>query len=69
MLRARRSINGMLVRISNRNAKCAETTNTIDYLIKGDQPVFQTCEREKGKVVFQLGTNDPERALTVAKLM
>lgn len=44
--------------------------NTIDYHVAGTKkPVFQTCEKEKGKVVFQLGTCDPKRALEVCKIV
>lgn len=44
--------------------------STVDYLDLTDGTVvFRTCEREKEKVVVQLGTCDPERALKVAKLM
>lgn len=32
-----------------------ELLNTIDYCVDGVlKPVFQTCDKEKGKVVFQL---------------
>ena len=31
--------------------------------------VFRTCELERGKVVFQMGTCDPERALKAAKIL
>ena len=34
-----------------------EITNTIDFMMDGyDKPVFQTSEKERGKVVFQLVT-------------
>jgi tRNA-dihydrouridine synthase 2 len=33
------------------------------------KPIFQTCEKERGKVVFQMGSCDAQRALQVAKLM
>lgn len=43
---------------------------TIDFLDKTDGTiVFRTCNREKEKVVLQMGTCDPDRALTVAKLV
>ena len=34
-----------------------------------DNPVFQTTEREKDKVILQLGTADPARAVKAAKLV
>lgn len=33
------------------------------------QVVFRTCSEEKDKVIFQMGTCCPERALRVAKLV
>lgn len=50
--------------------KFLDVLGTVDYLDLTDGTVvFRTCPREKGKVVVQLGTSDPERALKVAKLM
>ncbi|XP_058811253.1 tRNA-dihydrouridine(20) synthase [NAD(P)+]-like isoform X2 [Topomyia yanbarensis] len=41
---------------------------TVDYVDKTDGCIiFRTCEREKGKVVLQLGTANAERALQVGK--
>ena len=35
--------------------KHLETFNTIDYCVDGiEKPVFQTCDKEKGKVVIQI---------------
>ncbi|XP_068168524.1 tRNA-dihydrouridine(20) synthase [NAD(P)+]-like isoform X2 [Antennarius striatus] len=31
--------------------------------------MFRTCDKEKDRVVFQMGTSDPDRALTVARLV
>ncbi|XP_033626350.1 tRNA-dihydrouridine(20) synthase [NAD(P)+]-like [Asterias rubens] len=42
---------------------------TVDFVMSNDIVVFQTCEREKDKVVLQMGTSDPQRALAVAKLV
>lgn len=42
----------------------------MDFIDKSDGcVVFRTCDKEKDKVVVQLGTCDAQRALTVAKLM
>ncbi|KAJ0412471.1 hypothetical protein ATCC90586_005491 [Pythium insidiosum] len=42
--------------------------NTIDYVSKnGDSVVFRTCAEERGKVVFQIGTADPQLALRAAQ--
>ncbi|XP_069821997.1 tRNA-dihydrouridine(20) synthase [NAD(P)+]-like isoform X2 [Dendropsophus ebraccatus] len=46
-----------------------EVLQTVDYIAPTERVIFQTCEREKDQVVFQMGTADPERALAVAKLI
>ena len=38
-------------------------------LTADDNPVFQTAPREREKVVLQLGTADPQRAVKAAKLV
>lgn len=43
-----------------------DVLKTIDYVDETDGTIiFRTCEREKGKVVLQLGTANAERALQV----
>jgi len=45
-----------------------EVTQTIDYVDQSDGHIFfQTCEEEKSRVILQIGTCDPERALRVAE--
>ncbi|RNA20300.1 tRNA-dihydrouridine(20) synthase [NAD(P)+]-like [Brachionus plicatilis] len=47
-----------------------ELFNTIDYIVDGtEKPVFQTCHKEKDKVIFQVGTNNATRALQACKLV
>ncbi|XP_063801340.1 tRNA-dihydrouridine(20) synthase [NAD(P)+]-like isoform X2 [Pseudophryne corroboree] len=46
-----------------------EVLQTVDYIAPTERIIFQTCEREKGRIVFQMGTSDAERALSVAKLI
>nr|XP_023021352.1 tRNA-dihydrouridine(20) synthase [NAD(P)+]-like [Leptinotarsa decemlineata] len=47
-----------------------DVLDTIDYLDSSDGTVvFRTCEKERSRVVVQLGTSDPIRALKVAKLI
>ncbi|XP_040264921.1 tRNA-dihydrouridine(20) synthase [NAD(P)+]-like isoform X1 [Bufo bufo] len=46
-----------------------EVLQTVDYVAPTERVIFQTCEREKDRLVFQMGTADPERALAVAKLI
>ncbi|KAI9265169.1 hypothetical protein BDA99DRAFT_507944 [Phascolomyces articulosus] len=48
---------------SVRKYNCA--TQTIEYW-KGDKLTFSTHENEKGRVIFQLGTADPDLALQAA---
>ncbi|KAH0619513.1 hypothetical protein JD844_000195, partial [Phrynosoma platyrhinos] len=42
---------------------------TVDFIAPNERVVFRTCEKEKDRVVFQMGTADPERALAVARLV
>ncbi|XP_036399616.1 tRNA-dihydrouridine(20) synthase [NAD(P)+]-like [Megalops cyprinoides] len=46
-----------------------EVLETVDFVAPDDRVVFRTCQREKDRVVFQMGTADPQRALTVAQLV
>ncbi|XP_029908919.1 tRNA-dihydrouridine(20) synthase [NAD(P)+]-like [Myripristis murdjan] len=46
-----------------------DVLQTVDFVAPDDRVMFRTCEREKDRVVFQMGTADPERALTVAQLV
>lgn len=54
-------------------AQCQRVVNdvleTVDFVAPDDRVMFRTCEREKGNVVFQMGTADPDRALAVARLV
>ncbi|XP_068721915.1 tRNA-dihydrouridine(20) synthase [NAD(P)+]-like isoform X3 [Montipora capricornis] len=42
---------------------------TVDFILVDGTVVFRTCDAEKQKVVFQMGTADPERALKAAKML
>lgn len=42
---------------------------TVDYVWNDGTVVFRTCPQEQGKVVFQIGTSDANRALQVAKMV
>lgn len=42
---------------------------TVDFVLPDGTVVFRTCETEKQKVVFQMGTADPERALKAARML
>lgn len=44
--------------------------NTVDFVDQVDgNVVFRTCEKEKGKVILQIGTASAERALKTARLV
>jgi len=48
----------------------ADVLGTVDFVDELDgSVVFRTCSKETKQVVFQVGTNDAERALKVAKLV
>ncbi|VDO94956.1 unnamed protein product [Soboliphyme baturini] len=75
MLCCRRIVNGMLrihfifIRYESGFADL-DALNTIDFSLPGERyPIFRTCDEERDKVVFQMGTSDPERAVQVAKLI
>lgn len=48
-----------------------QVLNTIDFIDEndGNNVVFRTCDKEKGKVILQIGTADAERAVRAAKLV
>lgn len=46
-----------------------DVLNTVDFVQSDGLVIFRTCDREKGRVVLQLGTSDTQRALKVAKLV
>lgn len=60
--------------IDHRLVQCKRVENhvlgTIDFIQDdSSRPMFQTCSEERSRVVLQMGTSDPERALKVAKLV
>ncbi|KAK3880719.1 hypothetical protein Pcinc_014811 [Petrolisthes cinctipes] len=47
-----------------------EALGTVDFIDKSDGTVFfRTCDKERNKVVFQLGTSNAQRALEVGKMV
>ncbi|CAL8155372.1 unnamed protein product [Prunus armeniaca] len=51
-------------------ARCSEKIGSIDFVEKGTgSVVFRTCDEEKDRVVFQMGTSDAVRALTAAQMV
>ncbi|XP_072529760.1 tRNA-dihydrouridine(20) synthase [NAD(P)+]-like [Salminus brasiliensis] len=54
-------------------AQCERVVNdvleTVDFIAPDERVMFRTCSKEKDRVVFQMGTADPERALAVAQLV
>lgn len=59
--------------IDHRVITCKRIVNnllgTIDFVDKDNRVIFRTCSEERGRIVFQLGSNDPDRALKAAKLV
>ncbi|NWU09340.1 DUS2L synthase, partial [Cephalopterus ornatus] len=62
MLQCKRVING-------KYSISFEVLETVDFVAPNERVVFRTCERERQRVVFQMGSADAERALAVAKLV
>lgn len=54
---------------SNSNSYLTDLLGTIDYKIDDSEVVFRTCDEEKGRVILQIGTNCPDRALQAAKIV
>lgn len=46
-----------------------EKYNTIDFVKPDGSTCFRTCQIERNKVVFQLGTSDPIEAVKAAKIV
>ncbi|CAB0009785.1 unnamed protein product [Nesidiocoris tenuis] len=43
---------------------------TVDFVDRSDGTViFRTCEKERGRVILQIGTSNPDRAFQVARLI
>ncbi|NWU83971.1 DUS2L synthase, partial [Onychorhynchus coronatus] len=58
--------------IDKKMLQCKRVINvleTVDFVAPNERVVFRTCERERQRVVFQMGSADAERALAVAKLV
>ncbi|CAL2258290.1 unnamed protein product [Prunus armeniaca] len=60
--------------IDHKLVKCDRRLNekigSIDFVEKGTgSVVFRTCDEEKDRVVFQMGTSDAVRALTAAQMV
>lgn len=48
----------------------SDVLGTIDFVDETDGTiVFRTCDTEKDRVVLQIGTASPERAVQAAKLV
>ncbi|WOL15951.1 hypothetical protein Cni_G24733 [Canna indica] len=60
--------------IDHKMVKCERRSNellgTTDFVEKGTSNiVFRTCHEERNRVVFQMGTSDAVRALSVAQMV
>lgn len=49
--------------------RLTEILGTVDFIDDDRNVVFRTCDREKDRVVLQIGTSDAQRALKAAKLV
>lgn len=58
--------------IDHKFSRCRRLENrllkTIDFVDPCGDIVLRTCDEERGKLVLQIGSNDPNRALKAAKL-
>jgi len=43
--------------------------NTVDFVMDDGTVAFRTCDAEKDRVIFQIGTCHAKRALKVAKMV
>lgn len=46
-----------------------EILGTVDFIDDNNLIVFRTCKSEKGRLIFQLGSCDPDRALQAARVV
>lgn len=75
LLKTTRKINGKnkfgISKACNyQHESCADILGTVDFVDETDGTiVFRTCAEERQKVVLQMGTSSPERALRVGKLV
>ena len=46
-----------------------ELLGTVDFVTDDGTVAFRTCPEEKSRLVFQLGTSHPKRALRVAQMV
>lgn len=71
IMRCKRLVNGKLTTCSLLfNASYfLEILGTIDFIDDNNLVVFRTCAKEKGRLIFQLGSCDPDRALQAARVV
>lgn len=50
-------------------ANDTELLGTVDFVMDDGTVAFRTCAEEKSRVVFQMGTSHPKRAVKVAKMV
>lgn len=59
--------------IDHKMVECKREENkllgTVDFVLPDRTVVLRTCPEERDKVVFQMGTSDPDRALKTARLV
>lgn len=58
--------------IDHRLCSCTRIENkvlgTVDFIDSRGKPVLRTCATERDRLILQLGSNNPDRALRAAKL-
>ncbi|KII60268.1 tRNA-dihydrouridine(20) synthase [NAD(P)+]-like protein [Thelohanellus kitauei] len=55
--------------VNGKSEVISESLNSVDFMNPQNSLVFRTTKSEKHRLVFQLGTASPERALKVLKLI
>lgn len=68
----RKIVHQFLVAIHFNKVTCifSDVLDTVDFIDATDgSVVFRTCEKERKRVILQIGTCDPDRALNAAKLV
>ena len=55
--------------VCSRVTYVVELLGTVDFVMEDGTVAFRTCQEEKQRVVFQIGTSHPKRALKVAKMV
>eukprot|EP00038_Savillea_parva_P015609 m.14523 g.14523 ORF g.14523 m.14523 type:complete len:511 (-) comp3160_c0_seq1:149-1681(-) len=59
--------------IDHKLVGCSRVENkllsTVDFVMPNGKVVLRTCSEERDRVIFQMGTSDPDRAVAAARLV